>query len=79
MHVWERGRTVKILITTLGNKKEQMYFLFKTEEKKNKPKPEKSTGVARGNSLQESCKEVLCPKMTKWTMIHKSKRSAKKE
>lgn len=33
MHVWERGRTVKILITTLGNKKEQMYFLFKTEKK----------------------------------------------
>lgn len=25
---------MKILITTLGNKKEQMYFLFKTEKKK---------------------------------------------
>ena len=77
MHVWERGRTVKILITTLGNKKEQMYFLFKTEQKK--PKPKKSTAVAGQKSLRESCTEVLCARMTKWTMTHKSKRSAKKE
>lgn len=29
MHVWERGRTVKILITTLGNKKNKCTFSLK--------------------------------------------------
>lgn len=57
MHVWERGRIVKILITTLGNKKEQMYFLFKTEKK---TKHKKSTAVAE-KSLQKAA-EKFCVK-----------------
>lgn len=68
---------MKILITTLGNKKEQMYFLFKTEQKN--PKPKKSTAVAGEKHLPESCKEVLCVRMTKWTMIHKSKKEAQRK
>lgn len=68
---------MKILITTLGNKKEQMHFLFKTRVK-NPTKPKKSTAVA-GEEFTESCREVLCGRMTKWTMIHESKICAKKE
>lgn len=52
-----------------------MYFLFKTEQKN--PKPKKSTAAAGEKHLPESCKEVLCVRMTKWTMIHKSKKKHK--
>lgn len=48
---------MKILITTLGNKKEHMYFLFKTEKK---TKHKKSTAVAE-KSLQKAA-EKFCVK-----------------